>query len=227
MQWCRHLTKHPTGGPDGTGLRSHLLLSCSHSLPLLAQWLHALVHARTTPAHRAFLATKILSGKVKPHPTTKELPTTPEDTVAARPLASHSAIRRLIAGFIAKLVTVQLRPLYLHLTQWGLVPSGLEAAPRRHQLYIDLATPTLVHAAMDIKNAHTSISRQASLLILTHRAHLPSAHPLDRLLLLYFLSYYQNPTVTIIQVARTFEFYLQTDALDQGEALASHLFGLA
>ena len=68
---------------------------------------------------------------------------------------------------------------------------------------------------MDIKNAHTSISRQAILLILTHRAHLPSAHSLDRLLLLYFLSYYQNPTVTIIQVARTFEFYLQTDALDQ------------
>jgi hypothetical protein len=130
-QWRRHLTKHPTDGPDGTGLRSHLLLSCSHSLPLFAQWLHALVHARTTPAHRVFLATKILRGKVKPHPTTKELPTTPEDTVAARPLASHSAIRRLIAGFIAKLVTVQLRPLYLHLTQWGLVPSGLEAAPRR------------------------------------------------------------------------------------------------
>ena len=226
-QWRRHISKHPTGGPDGTGLRSHLLQSCTHSLPLLAQWLHALVHARTTPAHRAFLSTKILRGKVKPHPTTKELPTTPEDTVAARPLACHSAIRRLVAGFIAKLVTVHLRPLYLHLTQWGLVPSGLEAAPRRHQLYVDLATPTLVHAAMDIKNAHTSIARQAILLILTHRAHLPSAHSLDRLLLLYFLSYYQNPTVTIIQVARTFEFYLQTDALDQGEALASHLFGLA
>ena len=226
-QWRRHISKHPTGGPDGTGLRSHLLLSCTHSLPLLAQWLHALVHARTTPAHRAFLSTKILRGKVKPHPITKELPTTPEDTVAARPLACHSAIRRLIAGFIAKLVTVHLRPLYLHLTQWGLVPSGLEAAPRRHQLYVDLATPTLVHAAMDIKNAHTSIARQAILLILTHRAHLPAAHSLDRLLLIYFLSYYQNPTVTIIQVARTFEFYLQTDALDQGEALASHLFGLA
>ena len=145
----QHLSKHPTGGPDATGLRSHLLLSCTHSLPLLAQWLHALVHARTTPAHRAFLSTKILRGKVKPHPTTKELPTTPEDTVAARPLACHSAIRRLIAGFIAKLVTVHLRPLYLHLTQWGLVLSGLEAAPRRHQLYIYLATPTLVHAAMD------------------------------------------------------------------------------
>ena len=27
--------------------------------------------------------------------------------------------------------------------------------------------------------------------------------------------------MAIIQVARTFEFYLQTDALDQGEALAS------
>ena len=72
-----------------------------------------------------------------------------------------------------------------------------------------------------------SIARQAILLILAHRAHLPSAHSLDRLLLLYFLSYYQKPTVTIIQVTRTFEFYLQTDALDQGEALASHLFGLA
>ena len=98
---------------------------------------------------------------MKPHPTTKELPITPEDTVAARPLASHSAIHRLIAGFIAKLITVQLRPLYLELTQWGLVPSGLEAASRRHQIYVDLATDTLVHAAMDIKNAHTSIAHRA------------------------------------------------------------------
>ena len=143
-------------------------------------------------------------------------------------LKSGAAVNQALRKFTIPrtgITTVHLRPLYLHLTQWGLVPSGLEAAPRRHQLYVDLATPTLVHAAMDIKNAHTSIARQAILLILTHRAHLPAAHSLDRLLLIYFLSYYQNPTVTIIQVARTFEFYLQTDALDQGEALASHLFG--
>lgn len=74
LKWRHYLTKHPTGAPDGTGLRSHLLLcTTSTPSPLLAQWLQAHIHSCTIPAHGAFLATKILCDKVKPHPVTKQL----------------------------------------------------------------------------------------------------------------------------------------------------------
>ena len=37
----------------------------------------------------------------------------------------------------------------LLLNQYGLIPSGLEAAPRRHQLPHDLSPPAVAHAALD------------------------------------------------------------------------------
>ena len=35
--WRRHLTRHPPGHPDGTGLRGGLLLACANSFALTAQ----------------------------------------------------------------------------------------------------------------------------------------------------------------------------------------------
>ena len=43
--------------------------------------------------------------------------------------------------------------------------------------------------------------------------------------MLYFLSVYSAPNATYIQVGASFHAYVQTDALQQGEADASHAFG--
>ena len=58
--WSRHLATHPTGQPDGTGLRGSLLTLCVSSLPLLCQWLQQLSLHHTTAAHRRRLASKTL-----------------------------------------------------------------------------------------------------------------------------------------------------------------------
>ena len=47
----------------------------------------------------------------------------------------------------------------------------------------------------------------------------------DALEAMYFLSVYHEPNLTLIQSGASFNVYTQTDALQQGEAVASHDFG--
>ena len=223
--WTRHLATHPTGQPCGTGLRGSLLTLCVSSLPLLCQWLHQLSLHHTTPAHRRRLASKTLNGQVKPDKQTKRFPTTASDATAARPLARHSVTRRYVAGFLSARLTPHFRDRYRALNQFGLIPNGIESAPRIHQLHHDFRPPDLVHAALDVVNAHTSIAR---LPIFHHALQLyaHSRHQLDYLAAQYTLAYYSFPGATLIQVGGAFEIFQQTDAIDQGEAMAQHNFGI-
>ena len=223
--WSRHLATHPTGQPDGTGLRGSLLTLCVSSLPLLCQWLQQLSLHHTTAAHRRRLASKTLNGQVKPDKQTKLLPTTASDATAARPLARHAVIRRFLAGFLSSQLTPHFRQRYRALNQYGLIPNGIESAPRIHQLHHDLRPPDLAHAALDVVNAHTSIAR---LPIFRHALQLfaHSRHRLDYLAAQYTLAYYSFPGTTLIQIGGAFEVFQQTDAIDQGEAMAQHNFGI-
>ena len=133
-------------------------------------------------------------------------------------------IRRLVAGFLSLLLTPHRRALYLRLQQYGLVRSGLEAAPRRHQLLSDLSPSHVASAALDIRNAHTSAARISTYAVIAGEAR-RTGHPLDRLEALYFLTVYSAANLTFIQVFAALHAYLQTDALQQGEADASHAFG--
>jgi len=118
-----------------------------------------------------------------------------------------------------------LRPVYSRLWQLGLLPAGIEIAPRRHQLHRDLSTQPIADAALDVQNAHTSASRLSCYLTAASHAH-QLADPIVHRFRLYILSYYHFPTATYIQVGASYHLYWQTDGLDQGEALASHAFGL-
>ena len=191
----------------------------------MAQWLEALLHCRHTPNHRRLLAAKTLGAKVKPDPSTKRLPTSAAAATAARALARHVVIRRLLAGYLSRLFTQHAREDYCLAFQYGLVPGGLDAAPRRHQLLYDLCPTNWGHAALDIKNAHSSIALLPCYLVLAARAD-ASSNDIDRLFMLYFLSYYHFARHTYIQVGASYRLYLQTSALDQGEAAAAHIFGL-
>ena len=225
--WRRHLTRYPGGAPDGTGLTDSLLLACTDSFHLAAQWLDSLTYSRTTPAHRALLSSKTLGGKVKPDKRTRQLPSTAADATAARPLARHPITRRLIAGFLARRITPILRPIYTRLHQFGLVRAGLEAAPRRHQLHHDLHPPSFTSAALDIENAHTTVSLLACYLLIALLARDTPLQPLLHRFRFYTLSYYHAARATYIQSGSSFIVVWQTDGLDQGEALASHIFGYA
>ena len=224
-EWTRYLHRHPTGQPDGTGFRGSLFTACTASLPLTCQWLQQIYLFRTTPAHRRRLASKTLNGQVKPDKQTKRLPTTASGATAARPLARHPVTRRLAAGMLSRRLTRHFRARYLALHQYGLVPAGIEAAPRRHQLHHDLRPPDLAHAALDVVNAHTSIAR-LPIFRYAYQLYAASRHHLDHLAALYTLAYYSFPGATFIQVHHTFNIYHQTDATDQGEALAQHSFGI-
>ena len=79
-------------------------------------------------------------------------------------------------------------------------------------------------AALDVVNAHTSIAR-LPVFRLAIQMYLASRHPLDRLSALYTLAYYSFAGPTLIQLHHSFSVFYQTDALDQGEALAAHGFG--
>ena len=81
-----------------------------------------------------------------------------------------------------------------------------------------------LHAACDVKNAHGSVALIACYLAFALR-HESTGHPLDLSAALYLLSYYSSARATYIQLGRTFEQHWQTDALDQGESMASHIFG--
>ena len=96
----------------------------------IALWLNAILHGRTTPAHRLFLSSKTLRAKVKSDKATGELPITADLATAGRPLGTHPGVRRTIAGFTAVRMTLYASPLYLSHNQFGLVPAGLEAATR-------------------------------------------------------------------------------------------------
>ena len=222
--WRRHLRLNPPGAPDGTGLSGAVLNACTDAFMYLALWLHALLHAKITPRHRTLLATQTLGGKVKPDKQTGQLPARAKDATAARPLARCPITRRLVAGFLARLLTRHRREHYQRLFQYGLVPAGLDAAARRHQLHRDLRTPRLASASLDLANAHTTVARIATYYVLAEHAR-RTDHALDFLECLYFLSAYAAPSPTLIQVGGDYHRYFQTDALQQGEADASHAFG--
>ena len=222
--WRRHLRRNPPGAPDGTGLSGTLLTVCTDAFMYLALWLHSLLRSRITPRHRTLLATQTLGGKVKPDKQTGELPTCAKDTTAARPLARCPITRRLIAGFLARLLTRHRRQLYQQLFQYGLIPAGLEAAVRRHQLHRDLRPAPLASASLDLANAHTTVARIATYNVLSAQAR-RTGHTIDLLECMYFLSVYSAPSPTLIQVIGDYHRYYQTDALQQGEAGASHAFG--
>ena len=116
------------------------------------------------------------------------------------------------------------RALYTRLGQYGLIRSGLEAAPRRHQLRLALSSTPLALASLDIQNAHTSIARIAVYFTLASE-YARTGHVLDYLECLYFLSVYSHANLTFIQSSHELHQYAQTDALQQGEADASHAFG--
>ena len=224
-EWTRYLHRHPTGQPDGTGFRGSLFTACTASLPLTCQWLQQVYLFRTTPAHRRRLASKTLNGQVKPDKQTKRLPITADGATAARPLNRHPVVRRLTAGMLSRRLTRHSRSRYTALHQYGLIPAGIEAAPRRHQLHHDLRPPDLAHAALDVVNAHTQIAR-LPIFRLALQLYAASRHHLDHLAVLYTLAYYSFPGATLIQVHHAFHVYHQTDATDQGEALAQHNFGI-
>ena len=100
--WRRHLRRNPPGAPDGTGISGALFAACTDSFPLLALWLDALLHARSTPSHRRLLASQTLGGKLKPNKSTGELPAHAADATAARPLARCPITRRLVAGYLSR-----------------------------------------------------------------------------------------------------------------------------
>ena len=222
--WTYHIAQHPFGSPDGTGMRAWMLSHMHDIKHYIALWLNAILHGRTTSAHRYLLSSKTLRGKQKPNKATGELPRTAEETTEARPLGTHPGIRRTIAGFTAVRMTPYATALYLSLHQYGLIPAGLEVATRKHQLQTDLRPAPFTHAALDVKNAHTSIARCIVLWVLETRFH-STKHPLDHLMLIYFLSYYSEAGPTYIQVGKEFKLHFQYDGLDQGEALAAHAFG--
>ena len=230
IEWSRHLQLHPAGAPDGTGLRSSLLSSCKACLPLVAQWLNSLLYGRCTPAHRRLLGTKTLGAQAKRDKQTGMLPQTAAAATSVRPLSRHPVTRRLVAGYLARRLSIEARPTFSDMGQYGMLPSGCEAASRRHQLHHDLRPPSstsaLAHAALDIKNAHSSVGRLTVYLILAARFR-DVGHHLDLLARTYFLSYYHFPTATLIQVGRSYRLHHQTDNLDQGEAIASYAFDLA
>lgn len=224
-EWSKHLDTHPFGAPDGTGLRSYVLTMSTSIFHLTAQWMHAILTCRTTPAHRRLLATKTLRGKMKPDKRTGELPKLASQVTAARPLGCHPGTRRLVAGFMALRLTVACSSVYIKIKQFGLIKAGLETGARQHQLHVDFGAPALAHAGLDITNAHTSASRQFIFLVILGQWLLRRGS-LDQLLLFYVLAYYSAATTTLIQNGQRFFGYLQTDGLDQGEALASHAFGV-
>ena len=82
--------------------------------------------------------------------------------------------------------------------------------------------PTIPPATIDICNAHTSIARMAVYRLLANRYN-DTRHYLDHHAVGMFLCFYSLPTVAIFQVGRTFESRLQTDGLDQGNALSQYV----
>ena len=221
--WTKHFATTALGAPDGTGLQCKYWPQLPTAWPLLAQCLDAWQRLKITPAHRRLLASGTMGGQAKPDKVTGKVPSSAEDVMKVRPLKRSPHIRRLLEGKTNGPLTKHARPSLESLRQYGLIPDGLTAAPHRHQMLID-HDPTIPPATIDICNAHTSIARMAVYRLLADRYN-DTRHYLDHHAVGMFLCFYSLPTVAIFQVGRTFESRLQTDGLDQGNALSQYFFG--
>ena len=221
--WSKAVKAHPSGAPDGTGLRT-CYISSTEVLPLIALLLDAIRRGLISPAHRRLLTTKTTSGQLKKLDD-GTYPTTVAAIIAVRPLCRHNLIRRHLARRIARAVTHHRRAFLESLGQYGNSPSGCDTAVHRMQLLAE-RYPHLIHHLIDIVNAHTSIARHAVLTALDDRVHSPDATQADVDALTYFLLFYSTAGPTLVQSVRDFLCYLQTDGLDQGCGIAGYAFNL-
>ena len=223
-------SSNPTGAPDGTGFRfSHLKpLTLAH--PAFAKWIDAISqHKRNT-----FLVwwhlTRTLAGQCK----TDEhgnYPSTADEAVSARPISRMSIIRRLMAKHFSPMVCKALRPLLEPHGQFGLSPSGCPAIHRSAQMHHDF-DPEWPHAPLDIQNAHSTIERKPTVeLLITTVESNPHDHR-HLIHLLWNLAHYAfGPSEVFIQTDdpdhQPFKRRFITDALDQGDGMATPTFDLA
>ena len=223
--WVRHFTTRPMGMADGTGL-GHLHLSLPTARRLFALWFQTILDCRTTKLHRVYLRSGTFRFTAKPNKSNPDepYPANPDDVKSIRSIAITPAARRATAGLLASRYTNHNREIYIHHRQYGLVPSGMEAAARKCLLDTDLRPKTRVQVALDLENAHTSAARLSVFYALSKR-YSKTNHPLDLAVLMYFLCYYHDISVKYIQVGNVYKVFYQTDALDQGEGMAAHSFG--
>ena len=233
--WTRRLSSKPRGAPDGTGLTTAVLLLCLSSLAPLAAWLDMLSLGLITPPHRRLLCTLTLGGQVKPCKATGRYPTTVPAVEAIRPLSRPNVVRRHIARAIARPVTRHRRPLLESLGQYGNSPDGCPAAARRLQLQLDetyrsnRTTQHDAHLPLDIRNAHTTISRTAVRARLAALAARPDSDANDTLTLLFFDLFYSIPTTCIIVTERAHDTLItieQHAGLNQGCGIAGYAYNI-
>ena len=129
--WIRHFTTHSMGMADGTGL-GHLHLALPSARRLFALWFQTILDCRTTKLHRAYLRSGTFRFTAKPDKNNPDqpYPTNPDQVKAIRSIITPAA-RRSTAGLLASRYTNHNREIYIHHRQYGLVPSGMEAAARK------------------------------------------------------------------------------------------------
>jgi hypothetical protein len=228
-------TSPVNGAPDGTGFRFVYLQNCPTALASVAIWLSHLSSHRISPFMFIWLCMTTIAAQCKTDDA-GQYPATAADILSVRPISRLSIFRRLMAKVIAPLVCRALRFLLEALRQYGLSPSGCQAASRTAQLHCDLH-PRRPHGPVDVKNAHSAIRRLAIIRVLIqvweqavkaediltriHRAHLE-----------WNLSFYtRHPTRVYIQVSGSPAFgpffqMWQTEALLQGDGMATPSFNL-
>ena len=226
QDWNRHNDAHRVGAPDGTGVGANMLSDLPKSRRRLNLCCQAIYEQRVSPQLADYLAsgTFILTAKPDKSKPDDPYPADHTEVTGARPLLLCPTLRRLVSGFLAVRYTTHKRRAYSEKLQYGLVASGTEAATRDVLLTVDLKPPTHAVVGVDIKNAHTSLARLAAFMVLS-REYSETGHALDLAALKYFLLYYRSFNVRYIKVGKQYRAVYQTDGLDQGEAMASHIFG--
>ena len=186
----------------------------------------AIYEQRVSPQFADYLASGTFIFTAKPDKSKPEDPYPADHTqvTGARPLLVCPTLRRLVSGFLAVRYTTHKREVYGKKLQYGLIASGTEAATRDVLLTVDLQPATHAVVVVDIKNAHTSLARLAAFMVLS-REYAETGHALDLAALKYFLLFYRSFNVRYIKVGKQYRAVFQTDGLDQGEAMASHIFG--
>ena len=226
QDWNRHNDAHRVGAPDGTGVGANMLSDLPKSRRRLNLCCQAIYEQRVSPQLADYLAsgTFILTAKPDKSKPDDPYPADHTEVTGARPILLCPTLRRLVSGFLAVRYTTHKRRAYSEKLQYGLVASGTEAATRDVLLTVDLKPPTHAVVGVDIKNAHTSLARLAAFMVLS-REYSETGHALDLAALKYFLLYYRSFNVRYIKVGKQYRAVYQTDGLDQGEAMASHIFG--
>ena len=226
QDWNRHNDAHRVGAPDGTGVGADMLSDLPKSRRRWNLCCQAISEQRVSPQFADYLASGTFIFTAKPDKSNPEHPFPADHTkvTGARPLLLCPTLRRLVSGFLAVRYTVHNRRLYSEKLQFGLIASGTEAATRDVLLTVDLKPPTNAVVGVDIKNAHTTLARLAAFMVLSRR-YAETGHALDLAALKYFLLFYRSFNVRYIKVGKQYRAVFQTDGLDQGEAMASHIFG--